>query len=351
MRLIRPWSISDGTLTVDSTNVPETPPSAYSGGASYSDGDTVSVVQADGYTYKVYESLTDSNSGNAVTDTDFWLYLGETYAVYDAGTTYALDVIVISTSTNHEYQALVGGESGNSLSNTAKWLDLGPNNRYRAFDNSNTSQTTRGETMTYVMTVSGRADAIALLNLVAAEVYIKMETAEDGTIYEETINLVTDSGINTWWEYFFEPVSRLGDVVRYELPSNLNPTITITISDPGLTPSVGSLLIGQSRDLGDLLHGARLGIIDYSRKDQDDFGNYTIIQRAFAKRASLKAIIPNTRVDAIIALLAQYRATACVIVGHDIYASTYIYGFYKGFEVELAFEEKSYLTIEWEGLT
>ena len=351
MRLIRPWSLDDGTLTLDSTNVPDVPPTAYSAGTTYADGDTASVLQADGFTYKVYESVVGSNTGNAVTDTDYWLYLGETYGVYSSGTTYDEDDIVISTTTNHAYQSLSASNVGNSLSDTAKWLDLGPTNRYKAFDNSNTSQTSNGESITYTISVSGRADAIAFLNIVAAEIQIVMSTAEDGELINETINLVTDSGINTWWEYFFEPVSRLGDYVRYELPSNLNPTFEITITDPGLTPRIGSLLIGQSRDLGDLLHGARLGITDYSRKDTDEFGNSTIIQRAFAKRATLKAIIPNTRVDAIIALLAQYRATACVIVGHDIYASTYIYGFYKGFEVELAFEEKSYLSIEWEGLT
>lgn len=297
MRLIRPASLDDLTLTLDSTNVAETNP------------------------------------------------------VYNAGTTYALDAIVRSDTTHHDYQSLQASNTGHSLSDAAWWLDLGPTNPYKMFDNSNTSQTENAETIEVVVTVDGRADAIAFLNMVAASITIVMTTVEDGELVNETIDLVTDSGINNWFEYFFEPVSRLGDYVRYDLPNNLNPTFTITITDPGATAKIGSLIVGQSRDLGNLLYGARIGITDYSRKEQDDFGNYTIIERPFAKRASLKAVIPNTRVDAITTVLAQYRATACVIIGHDLYASTFIYGFYKGWEVELAFLEQSYLTIEWEGLT
>lgn len=297
MRLIRPASLDDLTLTLDSTNVAETNP------------------------------------------------------LYNAGTTYALDAIVRSDTTHHDYQSLQASNTGHSLSDAAWWLDLGPTNPYKMFDNSNTSQTENAETIEVVVTVDGRADAIAFLNMVAASITIVMTTVEDGELVNETIDLVTDSGINNWFEYFFEPVSRLGDYVRYDLPNNLNPTFTITITDPGATAKIGSLIVGQSRDLGNLLYGARIGITDYSRKEQDDFGNYTIIERPFAKRASLKAVIPNTRVDAITTVLAQYRATACVIIGHDLYASTFIYGFYKGWEVELAFLEQSYLTIEWEGLT
>lgn len=297
MRLIRPASLDDLTLTLDSTNVAETNP------------------------------------------------------LYNAGTTYALDAIVRSDMTHHDYQSLQASNTGHSLSDAAWWLDLGPTNPYKMFDNSNTSQTENAETIEVVVTVDGRADAIAFLNMVAASITIVMTTVEDGELVNETIDLVTDSGINNWFEYFFEPVSRLGDYVRYDLPNNLNPTFTITITDPGATAKIGSLIVGQSRDLGNLLYGARIGITDYSRKEQDDFGNYTIIERPFAKRASLKAVIPNTRVDAITTVLAQYRATACVIIGHDLYASTFIYGFYKGWEVELAFLEQSYLTIEWEGLT
>lgn len=349
MRIIRPVTIDSTNLTLDSSNVPEVAPAAYNAGTTYADGDRVSVLT--GYTYAVYESIQGSNTGNAVSDTDWWLFLANTYGEYSAGTTYDVDTIVISTSDHHAYQALTDGESGNSLSNPAKWLDLGSNNRYEMFDNSNSTQTENGESIVVELTVDGRADAVSLLNMVAATVRIVMETSADGVLYDVTHNLVSDSGVNNWYEYFFEPVIRKADLVIYDLPSNADPTFTITINEPGATAKVGACVIGQSRDLGYLLYGARTGIQDYSRKETDEFGNFTIIQRAFAKRATFKVLVENTRIDALSALLASYRAEAVVWVGVDDFTSTWIYGFYKDFAFEIAFMEKSYLTLELEGLT
>lgn len=350
MRIIRPVTLDSTDLTLDSSTVPETAPAAYAGGTTYATGDRVSVVT--GYIYAVYESLQNSNTGNTPASSPlWWRFLANTYGVYNGGTTYALDDIVISTSTHHAYQSLQASNTGHSLSDAAWWLDLGSNNRYAMFDNSNSTQTTNGNSIVVELTVDGRADAVSLLNMVAASVQIVMETAEDGEIYNETFNLVSDSGVNNWYEYFFEPIIRRGDLTVYDLPSNANPTFTITINEPGEIAKVGALVIGQSRDLGYLLYGARTGIQDYSRKEADEFGNFTIVQRAFAKRATFKILVENTRIDALSALLASYRAEAVVWVGVDDYTSTWIYGFYKDFAFEIAFQDKSYLTLELEGLT
>ena len=349
MRIIRPATVEDLTLTIGSTNIPTAPPAAYNAGTTYADGDEVSVLQADGYTYKVYESLVGSNTGNAVTDTDFWLYLADTYAAYSGATTYDLDDIV--TSGNHEYQSLQASNTGHSLSDAAWWLDLGSTNEYDMFDNSNSTQTQRAEVISFTVTVSGRADSVSLLNIVGDSVNITMTTVADGEIFNQDYDLSVDNDVSNWFEYFFEPVTRKGDLVVYDLPNNLNPTFTVTMLQPGSTAKIGAAVIGQSRDLGELLYGARVGIQDYSRKETDDFGNFYIVERAFAKRATYKVWVDNDRVDSIVTLLAQYRATACVYVGVDSLTSTWIYGFYKDFEVEIAFMEKSYLSLVLEGLT
>ena len=53
----------------------------------------------------------------------------------------------------------------------------------------------------------------------------------------------------------------------------------------------------------------QIGITDYSKKDVDDFGNYTIVERAFAARANFKMSLPNTEVTGVYKTLAAYRAT------------------------------------------
>lgn len=349
MRIVQPIAVTNSNLTL--SNVPETPPAVYSGGTTYADGDTASELQADGYTYKVYESIVGSNTGNALSDTDFWLYLGETYAAWDVGTTYDVDDIVLSATTNHRYQALTNGESGNSLANPAKWLDLGPTNRYLMFDLSNSSQTLNGETIDVTIDVTGRVNSVALLNLVAATVQVIVTDVVDGEIYNRTVNLIASDDARNWWEYMFLPVRRYGDWTFLDLPTYNNPTVRIIITNPGGTTKIGSAVLGLSRDIGQTVYPSDVSIQDYSKKDVDEFGNYTIIIRDFAKRANLKVSSAESRVDSIYEILADLRATPCLFVGVESLRATWVYGFYKDMKWQFAGPNESYLLLDIEGLT
>ncbi|ABD25108.1 hypothetical protein Saro_0661 [Novosphingobium aromaticivorans DSM 12444] len=348
MRIVRPISVTNTNLL--SSNVPETPPAAYDAGATYALDALVSVLT--GTVAIVYRSLQAGNTGNTPgSSPDWWLALGTAYLAYDSGTTYALDDIVFSAATNHTYQSLQAANTGHALDDPSWWLDLGPTNRYRMFDQANSSQTTNAESIIVEVQVTGRADAVSLLNIAGASAQVVAETVEDGEIYNETFNLVSPSGINDWYQYFFEPIVRQGDLTVYDLPLNANPVITVTLIEPGATAKIGSLVIGQSQFLGDTIHPAKLGIQDFSRKETDEFGNFTIIERSFARRATFKVAIDEARMDAISTALTNYRAEAIVWLGVDSYASSWIYGFYRDWEFDLSAPEETYLNIELEGLT
>lgn len=349
MRIITPSPITASNLAA--SNVPDVPPAVYNGGTTYADGDRVSVLMPDGWTYRVYESLAGGNTGNLVTDDAWWLYLGETYAAWDVGTTYPVDHIVISTLTDHAYQSLQASNTGHSLADAAWWLDLGPTNRFKMFDQSNTSQTENGEVIDVTVQITGRANSVSLLNIVGATLQVIITTDEDGEIYNETINLVSSGGVTNWWEYFFLPVTRYGDWTINDLPVNRNPTVRVILTDPGATAKVGSLVIGLSRDFGRVIYPSSIGIQDFSRKEANEFGNYTIVQRDFAKRASLKVVVAENNVDALTTALAELRATPVVFVGVEQYRATWIYGFYKDFSWQFAGPNEAYLNFELEGLT
>jgi hypothetical protein len=348
MRIIRPATIN--ALNLLSSNVTDAAPAEYNAGTTYADGDIRGV--AAGTVVTVYESLQNGNTGNTPASSPLWWNeLSTTYTTYNGGTTYGLDDIVISTTTNHEYQSLQAGNVGHSLADAAWWLDLGPTNRYRMFDQSNTSVTTREESIEVEVQISGRADAVSLLNILGATAQVIMETVTDGEIYNETFNLVSDSGIDNWYEYFFEPVGRKGDLTIYDLPLNADPKITVILNEPGDMTSIGTLVIGQSRDIGTLIHSSSFGIQDFSRKVQDDFGNFTIVERPFAKRANFRILMDEDAVDAIAAILASYRATPVVWVGVDSYTSTWVYGWARDWKIDFANPNETYLTLELEGLT
>ena len=68
------------------------------------------------------------------------------------------------------------------------------------------------------------------------------------------------------------------------------------------TVSCGTMALGQTRNLGGTIYGAQGGIQDYSRKETDEFGNYTLVERAYAKRISYRVVRENTQIDVFNAL-------------------------------------------------
>ena len=175
-------------------------------------------------------------------------------------------------------------------------------------------------------------------------------TETTSTVFDYTFNLQSDSGVDSWYDYFSENIVYKTDLVLTDLPLYTDPQVRAVITGTG-TVSCGTMQLGQTRELGAAVYGARAGIQDYSKKDVDAFGNYTIVPRAFAKRTSLKLVTDNAQIDELHAMLADYRTTPAVWIGTDEYACTWVFGFYKDFAVEIAQLRKSYLTLEIEGLT
>ncbi len=350
MKLIRPLAVTDAVLT--SSNVSEAAPTAWSSGTTYGAGTQVSV--ATGHTEVVYASLQAANLNHApASSPTWWEFLSTTYDAYAGGTTYAQFDRVISVSTNvHKtYESVQGSNMGNALSDPAWWLDLGATNRWAMFDRVVNAQTSRQDTIDTVFLASGRIDSVVLLNLSAATAHITMTDATEGVVFDETFPLVSTSGITDWYAYFFEPIVRISDLVVASLPPFANATIEVVLTDTGNTVLCGECVLGLSRQIGATQYGASIGIQDFSVKSTDEFGNFTITERAFSKRGTFTVWIPNGLVDELQTLLASYRAEPIVYVGSDLFAATAVYGFYKDFSIDIAYTETSVVSFEIEGLT
>lgn len=302
MKVVRPIDILDANLVASS--VAEDDYAAWSSGTSYGLGDRVIYVVAD--THWIVESLQAGNLAHTPTgaDTDTW------------------------------------------------WLKVGATNRWSMFDGMIQSQTTAADEIAVTLTsATERADSVALFNIDCATAHVTVTDATDGVVYDETVSMVSASGITDWYAYFFEPITRIHDYVFTELPPYLGADIDVTLTDTGGTALCGACVIGLSRDLGGTQYGAQVGIQDYSIKEQDAFGNYSILERAYNKRAVFQVQVANTLIDEMQTILAGYRATATVYIGSDDYASTMIYGYYKDFSVVISYPTVSILSIELEGLT
>lgn len=351
MKVIRPFTVTPAALT---SNVPEAAPAEYNGASVYGVGAIVGVTT--GTATKVYQSLVAGNLSNAPASSPTkWAYIATTYAEYDVAAAYALNDIVISAvtvgATHHAYQSLAAGNVGNALSDATKWLDLGATNRWAMFDLVNGTTTTSAIGIDVTVQMTGRADGVALLGVIGQSVRVTMTDATAGIVYDKTYSLLSDSGITDWYAYFSEEVVYGTDLVVTDLPLYSNAQVRVRITSTLGGVQCGTLVLGQTRNLGDAVFGSRAAIQDFSKKETDTFGNFAVIERSYAKRPTFKLVTDNSQIDAIYSLLSGLRATPCFWVGTEDYAMTWVYGFYKDFAVEITSPLQSEITLEIEGLT
>lgn len=298
MIIIEPQVVTDAVLTA--SNVPESDHPAYAPATTYAIGDKVIVVGVD--IHKIYESLQSTNTGNDP-----------------------------ATSPEH-------------------WLDLGATNRWRMFDESNSSTTSNPDSINITLATSGLANGIGLLGVVADTIQVILTDALDGVVYDKTETLSSVEGVNDWYTYFFNPIELRSTVINLDLPNYANTTINIIITNTASNAECSTCIIGTQQNLGLTQYGASLGIQDYSLKQKDAFGNTTILERAFSDNGSFTLELDSYQVDKVHSTLSKYRATPILYIGSEIYGSTVIYGFYKDFSVTIKYYNRAICSLDIEGL-
>lgn len=232
------------------------------------------------------------------------------------------------------------------------WKEVSSTNRWKAFDVKVGSQTEQASLISYQIK-PGLIDSVAFLNVDASSISLTVTDPVEGEVYNETISLVSVLSFVDWYGYFFEPVgTRITDVVRFAIPLYASATLDIAIAyaASGIA-KVGAIIMGLKSLLGVTLYNPVLGITDYSVKTADEYGNYTILERAYSKRMTCDMRILNTSLDEVHRLLAIYRSTPVVWVGIAEYSSMIVYGFYKDFSIVMPGPRHSDCSIEIEGMT
>ncbi|MBD3762472.1 hypothetical protein [Rhizorhabdus sp.] len=231
------------------------------------------------------------------------------------------------------------------------WLDLGAVNRWKMFDALIASQTTRSGNIAVTITPGAWITGLALFGLEGTSLTITMTDPIEGVVYNRTVSLIDNSMVVDWWTYFTEPIVQLSTVVLLDLPAYMNAVLSITVDAGAGTAKIGDLVIGSPRVIGEALFGTGIGIDSYSLKTRDDFGNLTIIPRAYSDRVDFDVIIPTPQVYRAKRLLTDLRDTPCVYIGDSNRLETIVYGFFKTFNIVLEDNGDSSCSIEVEGLT
>lgn len=295
--LIRPEVVTDAVLVSSSVSESVSP---WSAATSYSLGGFARGLGEDAY--KLFKSLQNANLNHPLTDGAWWV------------------------------------EQDNST------------NRWAMFDQSPQSQTRAADQIAVRLQLAGRATAFYFENVEAQTVRVTQTDAVDGIIFDETIAMVSTAGITDAWEYCFEPVERVSDLLGFKLRPYVGSIIDIVISNPGSEAACGVCVVGQARELGKTQWGAGVGIQDYTVKSTDEFGKATVVKRGFAKRMDCSILVPKHKVDPNQTLLAGLRATPIVYVADPRYASTAVYGFFKEFNTVIQYPTLSLCAMSVEGL-
>ncbi|MBZ0106148.1 MAG: hypothetical protein K8H84_11010 [Sulfuricella denitrificans] len=275
------------------------------------------------------------------------------YTAWSGATTYALGDRAISTTTHKIYESIQAGNlnhdpvADTALATPLWWKVVSATGRWQMFDGLAGAQTSHATSIN-VEIAPGRIDSAALINLDAESVTLELVDGAT-TIYSTTVSLALDN-VFDWYEYFFEPIIRKTDVAITDIPVFGSAHLLVTINGGTGTAKCGELIVGMYRDLGITLQAPKAGIIDFSRKEIDEFGNPQITQRRFSKRLSCDLFVENRLTDEVHRLLSEFRSTPLVWIGSKDYASTIIFGFYKDFDIIISGRWGSKCDLQIEGL-
>lgn len=229
------------------------------------------------------------------------------------------------------------------------WLAAGAVNKWRMFDERIETQTTAETELAVSIKTGSYVTAVSAFNVSAVSMTVRMTDPVEGVVFEEDRPLA-DVGVSSWWEYFFEPIDRVSDVIFSDIPSYAQADIEVIFSEPTGTAAVGFLTLGVQVELGMTLSGVSAGIIDYSRKATDEFGRTTIVRRGFSKRAEYDVAVDTAQTGRVQRILAGVRSKPVVWIGDKDKEATIVVGFFRDFNINVRGVCMSDATISVEGL-
>lgn len=383
MKVIKPITITPAMVTSSTAAEPGTGENAYNALTDYSVGDEVIRTE----THRVYVSLrgekavvTISNGTPAVVGwADHGQEAGQGLSFTTTGglpsglTTGQVYYVVNPTISTFQVAATPGGAAidtssggtgvhtaviSTNLGNTPEtspiyWKDKGPTNKYAPFDTSISTKAALASPLGYEIAPDSVIDSFAAIGMVGATSVHATMIAGATTLYDQTFPL-DGTVIDDWYDWLYALDTAKRSLVAFDLPPHSGATTAIDLIGGG-DVAVGALILGSQYDIGTLQAGARRGMIDYSRKEFDEFGQEILVERRFSRTISGTLLVANAEVERVIRVLESLRATPAVYVGvidhDDLTEPLTVYGFIREVEEEFAYPTYSIISFRIEGLS
>ena len=276
------------------------------------------------------------------------------YDAWDVAATYQQGKRVYLASTHLVYQSTKDANTGNDPSDagSAFWVVVGPTNRWAMFDASFSTLTKNPNKISFTVQPGQVVSTFSATSITDVErVEIKITSASaGGVVYDETFDIAGESIDAGWWQFFFGTRSIPNQLTVFNLPPSDDAVIEVTFTGRE-NLSVGTVLFGLYESFGiGISLGSRVGIRDYSRKETNEFGESLLVRRAYAHRMTIELMIPTYEVDGIQQFLSDIRATPVLWTATKRFTSMTFVGFYKNFEILIAYPNQALVELEIEGL-
>lgn len=252
-------------------------------------------------------------------------------------TTYALgDRVIRNHSIWESIQAANTGHNPENDALNAWWVRIGATNRWRAFDERLGGLTIGGTTITYTITLPRTLNALAFFSLNATSVRVKVTTPGSVVVHDETTQLVNRSDVGNFWEYIYGDFSARADVVMTNIPLPAGAAVAITIT-AGLAAEVAEIIFGNDLEIGTTLVDTSLGIVDYSKKDRDEWGGIFIVPKPVTSTVRFRFSIPTEGAGRVQQIMRRIASKLCIfyaVDGEDPFGTT-IPGILRDYELTL----------------
>lgn len=203
------------------------------------------------------------------------------YASWAPGTTYAENDTVILG--HRIYQAVQSntGQDPSLDTNDTYWVDMGATNRWRAFDHRlGSSVSGVGGKVYYKVLLQNTLNSIALFGVDSTSIQIKVSSQDGSIIYSDNTYVLAyrDDVVNAW-SYVYNEFSYKSILILNNLTLPAGAYVEFTARTNVGNPSIGEIFLGRELVLGDVLSGSKLGVVDYSLKERDDWGGVYLVKR------------------------------------------------------------------------
>lgn len=265
---------------------------------------------------------------------------------YVPATNYVAGDLVSHLNKNWEaLGAFSGIEPG---TDNLSWLDLGATNRWACFDGVVGTQTEALDEISFSLQSAGIISCIAFLNLEASSVEITITDDYEGVIYS-SVNDVSNSGIDNWFDYFFEDYIPDDALVKLDLPAYAGVTIDVSILSQAIA-KCGIVIIGNQQEIGQTQYGLSVGITDYSRKDVSVDGIVSILERGYSDWSNSPIEIDTNKVPYVKKLLTSVRGVPCLYLSSSGLTASYVFGFFKDLSIVIPSAISAKCNLEIEGI-